>query len=569
MNSANLLEEIKSKIDIVEFISDYVPLKKSGQNYKGLCPFHAEKTPSFVVSPSKQIFHCFGCGTGGDAVSFLIKHENLSFSEAIRYLAQKAGIHISQKKSDHKTASKREMILGVNKEALNFFIKNLEKSKTASAYLKNRGINIDSTITFCLGYATNHRDALLKHMRSSGYSINLLTDAGLIVSSVNKYDPSVHEVRDWFRDRIIFPIYNFRGDVIAFGGRVLNNYTPKYINSRETEVFKKGETLFGISFSKDEIRKKGFAIIVEGYFDVILCHQNDFKTAVAPLGTALTSSHLKRLKPLTKKVILIFDGDEAGIAAAKRSLPIVFENDFQAKILLLPEGEDPDSFLGKYGAAEFQKILLKSMSAIEFFLHTSKKDQTETVREAVEMISGMHDPILADGILRELSDRSGTNESILRSVLNKMRKKSRSKDKISFSPVPIPPNKEEHLLLSALLAFPEKIPSVFTKIDIDSLQDNTIKSIFLTFQSLKETVTVDLLLENTDDTQRKLITRLLLNPGFDPECIDKIIQDCLQALEQKKFEKKKISADTKEPDDIFLHNTLLKEKRKLIKGISS
>ncbi len=569
MNSATLLEEIKSKIDIVEFISDYVPLKKSGQNYKGLCPFHAEKTPSFVVSPSKQIFHCFGCGTGGDAVSFLIKHENLSFAEAIRYLAKKAGIHITQKKYDHKTASTREKILTINKEAMRFFTKNLEKSKTASAYLKNRGISADSAKTFHLGYATNHRDALLKHMRSSGYSIPLLTDAGLIVSSVSKNDPSVHEERDWFRDRIIFPIYNLKGDIIAFGGRVLNNYTPKYINSRETEVFRKGETLFGINFSKDEIRKKGFAIIVEGYFDVILCHQNDFKTAVAPLGTALTSNHLQLLKPFSKKVILIFDGDEAGVVAAKRSLSIVFENDFQAKILLLPEGEDPDSFLGKYGASEFQKLLLKSMSAIEFFLHTSKTDPTETVREAVEMISSIHDPILADGILRELSDRSGSSESVLRSVLNKMRKKSRTKDQTSFIPAPIPPNTEEHLLLSALIAFPEKTQSVLSKIDIDALQDNTIKSIFLTFHSLEDSFTINSLLENTDDTQRKLITRLLLNPGFDTECVDKVIQDCLLALAQKNFAKRKISADTKEPDDVLLHNTLLKEKRKLIKGISS
>src|SRR4030042_2741031 len=494
MKSDRLLEEIKYKIDIVEFLPDYVQLKKSGQNYKGLCPFHSEKTPSFMVSQAKQIFHCFGCGVGGDVISFLMKHENLSFGEAIRYIAKKAGIKITDFKFDKDDFhEKRENIIQINNEAMKFFIKNLSSSEAAKVYLKNRDINEESIDKFCIGYATDERDALLKYMKKIGYADSLIKDAGLVVSAEKSY-------RDVFRGRIIFPIFNLQNDVIAFGGRVMDNSMPKYLNSPETEIFKKGDTLFAINLSKDGIRKKDYVIIVEGYLDAIVCHQYGFKNTAAPLGTALTFRHLQRLKLLTKKVVLVFDGDEAGISAARRSLSIVCESDFKARVLLLPEGEDPDSFLRKNSSQPFEKMLSDTMSMIEFLLNTSSAsgggDRIDNVRKALGMIAGVKDLIIADEMLGELADRSRINESVLRSELKKMKKKAGPHSLKGRGPVKAVRNEEEYLLLSAIIAFPEKADNILSRLNTEDLKDQTIRSIFKKIKTAADNLNISSLLDN-------------------------------------------------------------------------
>jgi DNA primase len=573
MKADRLLEEIKSKIDIVDFISDYVNLKKSGQNYKGLCPFHTEKTPSFMVSRPKQIFHCFGCGVGGDAVSFLMKHDNYSFGEAIRYMAKKAGVTITDFRFDKESSEKRETILRINEDAMKFFMKNMQDSKTAVAYLKNRGLNDDSISRFCIGYATGQRDDLLRHLIKMGHSEALLKEAGLLLAD-DRYGPSHKGYRDSFRGRIIFPIFNLRNDIIAFGGRVLDDALPKYINSPETEVFKKSETLFALNLAKDEIRKKGYAVIVEGYLDVIVCHQHDFRNAVAPLGTALTARQLQKLKSLTQKVVLVFDGDNAGLSAARRSLAILCENDFKAKVLLLPQGEDPDSFLRKNGSGPFKKMLADAVSLIYFILNTAKGDRTDAVKEALGMISAVKDLVIADELLRELADRSRVNESVLRNELERI--KRRPGTLAGGGPVPAMKtlNREECLLLSAVIAFPEKAVYVLSKLSVEDLKDKTIKSIFCKIRDLSNKFTAASLLDQAEDGDKTLITELSLNPGFDAEHVDRNIEDCLQVLIQKDFEERQREerqklADSNEPQDVALHNALLKEKRRLVKRISS
>lgn len=566
MKAETLLEEIKSKIDIVDFVSDYVQLKKSGQNYKGLCPFHSEKTPSFMVSQAKQIFHCFGCGIGGDVISFLMKHDNLSFNEATRYIAKKAGIEITESRFDKGTSERREKILHIQSEAMKFFIRNLKSSESAQTYLKNRGVNETSIDSFHIGYATNERDALFKYLKNRGYTDSLIKDAGLAVASASGGEKSY---RDVFRGRIIFPIFNLQNDVIAFGGRVMDNSMPKYLNSPETEIFKKGDTLFAINLSKDEIRKKDYVIIVEGYLDAIVCHQYGFKNTVAPLGTALTLRHLQRLKLLTKKVVLVFDGDEAGISAARRSLSIVCESDFKARVLLLPEGEDPDSFLRKNSSQPFEKMLSDTMSMIEFLLNTSSAsgggDRIDNVRKALGMIADVKDLIIADEMLGELADRSRINESVLRSELKKMKKKAGPHSLKGRGPVKAVRNEEEYLLLSAIIAFPEKADNILSRLNTEDLKDETIRSIFKKIKTAADNLNISSLLDNADEEERVLIRGFSLNPGFDLELVDKNIDDCLQTLVQKRFEERKRLADVKEPDDAALHNSLLKEKRKLIK----
>ena len=566
MKAETLLEEIKSKIDIVDFVSDYVQLKKSGQNYKGLCPFHSEKTPSFMVSQAKQIFHCFGCGIGGDVISFLMKHDNLSFNEATRYIAKKAGIEITEPRFDKGTSERREKILHIQSEAMKFFIRNLKSSESAQTYLKNRGVNETSIDSFHIGYATNEWDALFKYLKNRGYTDSLIKDAGLAVASDSGGEKSY---RDVFRGRIIFPIFNLQNDVIAFGGRVMDNSMPKYLNSPETEIFKKGDTLFAINLSKDEIRKKDYVIIVEGYLDAIVCHQYGFKNTVAPLGTALTLRHLQRLKLLTKKVVLVFDGDEAGISAARRSLSIVCESDFKARVLLLPEGEDPDSFLRKNSSQPFEKMLSDTMSMIEFLLNTSSAsgggDRIDNVRKALGMIADVKDLIIADEMLGELADRSRINESVLRSELKKMKKKAGPHSLKGRGPVKAVRNEEEYLLLSAIIAFPEKADNILSRLNTEDLKDQTIRSIFKKIKTAADNLNISSLLDNADEEERVLIRGFSLNPGFDLELVDKNIDDCLQTLVQKRFEERKRLADVKEPDDAALHNSLLKEKRKLIK----
>jgi DNA primase len=561
MKPDRLLEEIKSRIDIVEFISDYVTLKKSGQNFKGLCPFHSEKTPSFMVSPAKQIFHCFGCGAGGDAVSFLMKQENLSFGEAVRYMAKKANIRVADYGAGRDgLTEKREKILRINEEAMKFFERNLHDSAPAMSYLEKRGLDGESITRFCIGYASTERDMLFKHLKKKGFSDSFLSDTGLFVSDSRGR-------RDLFRGRIIFPILNLKNDVIAFGGRVMDNALPKYINSPETEIFKKSETLFAVNLAKEELRKKGYTIIVEGYLDAIVCHQYGFRNTVAPLGTALTPRQLQKLKLLCKRAVLVFDGDDAGISAARRSLAILCENDFKAKVLLLPEGEDPDSFLRKNGNRPFQKMLSAAMSMIEFLLHTSKGERTDSVREALSAISTVKDPIMADEMVRELADRSRINESVLRSELEKVKKRPGAQtSEVKRQPAGTL-NREEALLLSALISFPEKAEQVLPQLDIEEFRDERIKSIFHKMEMLSGRITVDSLLAQADDAERALITELSFKPGFDPEHIDRNIEDCLRKLRQRRFEEKRRLAE--ESGDIALLDSLLKEKRKLMKGIRS
>lgn len=557
MKFEKLLEEIKTRIDIVDFISEYVQLRKSGQNFKALCPFHSEKTPSFMVNPSKQIFHCFGCGVGGDVVSFLMKLENIPFNEALHNIAKKAGIDLREFKFDKEHTEKRDKILQINREAMNYFIKNLKGSEKAKTYLRKRGIEEDSLKGFSIGYATAERDGLIKHVKKMGYSDSVIKEAGLAVS----YEKGS---RDIFRERIIFPIFNNQGDTVAFGGRVLDDSLPKYLNSPETGVFKKGETLFGLNLAKEEIRRKGYSLIVEGYLDTIVCHQYGFKNTVAPLGTALTSKQLQRLKPLTGRIVLVFDNDNAGVAATKRSLTILFENNFRAKVLLLPEGEDPDSFLRKEGSQPFKKMLSNAMSVIEFLVVTSKSDKIDTVREALEMISNINDLIIADELLIELSDRTRINETALRGELKKIKKKTRTSISGIVKQDKKIENKEEYLLLSAMISFPEKADYVLSRLDVDELKVESVRSLFKKIKGLGDKLNTGSILDKADDEEKSMVTELSLKPGFDLEHVDRNIDDCLQTIAQKRFDEKRKQAE--ESGDITLLNVLLKEKRKLLKG---
>lgn len=527
-----ILEEIKSRLDIVDFISDYVDLKKAGQNYKGLCPFHSEKTPSFIVSPDKQIYHCFGCGEGGNIFSFIMRHDNITFPEAIKILARRAGVNIREKKGKTSEEGLTYKLIELNRESLRVFQENLRKSREALAYLEKRGIDIEAIKNFSIGYSMKSWSHLYNYLKDKGFSDSLMLQAGLVA----KGEKGLHDI---FRGRIMFPIKNIQGEVIAFGGRVMDDSMPKYLNSPDTIIFKKGENLYGLDVAKDEIRKKGFVIITEGYLDVIASHQKGFPNTVAPLGTALTEAHLLRLKRFAKKAIVVFDGDEAGKAAARRSIPIFFGHGFQVKVLLLPEGEDPDSFLRNNDPDAFKNALSMARTPLSFLFDSSILDRTETTREAIGMIARVKDLLLREELLRELSELSGFREMSLRAELKRIsaeKSNLKAKNIKGNEPNRTISNKgydEELLLLSSVIAFPERVNEILEKLPLNNFRNNLVRGIF---ERLKEGESLERAMMTMKDDEKTLISRLTLEPGFDINNIDKNIEDCIKTIKGRIIE---------------------------------
>jgi DNA primase len=371
------LDRVRSATDIVELVSQHVTLKHTGANYLGLCPFHQEKTPSFTVSPSKQIFHCFGCGAGGDAVGFMMRQGNYSFPEAVRFLADRAGIELPER-AEHTSHEDWEKLFAANEEAAKFYQDRLWNSpdgKKALGYLKDRGMPDEPARAFEIGYSPASWDGLTGHLKGLGLDFKILEKAGL---AIKKADGAGYY--DRFRGRLMFPIRDIKDRVIGFGGRaMIKDEMPKYLNSPETPLFKKGETLYGIAIAKEAIRKRDFAIVVEGYMDAIACHRAGVANAVATLGTALTPGHLRLLSRFSKNVLLVFDADEAGLKAAQRSLDVFLSSTpkMAAKVALLPEGDDPDSLLNREGPEALKESLKGREKLLEFVIKREAVDVSD------------------------------------------------------------------------------------------------------------------------------------------------------------------------------------------------
>ncbi len=558
MKADRVLEEIKDRIDIVDFVSDYVQLRKAGQNWKGLCPFHSEKTPSFMVSPSKQRFHCFGCGIGGDVISFLEQYEHLPFPEALQVLAQKAGVQLKTVRQDRKVQEKDELIRGALREATTFFIHKLQEAKPASDYIRKRGITPETAELFRLGYAPAGWHNLLQNLRSRGYLDAIIRDAGLAVAGEKG-------MYDMFRDRIIFPIMGIQGSVIAFGGRARDDSLPKYINSPETAVFKKSETLYGLSTAKEAIRRQERVFIVEGYMDVIICHQFGIKNVVAPLGTSLTSGHLQKLRRLVREAVMVFDGDNAGMAAARRALPLFLQSDLHVRILLLPGGEDPDSYLRKYGGEAFTILAEKAQSMAEFLVPPSKGASKNALQDALLVISEAPDALVADELLLELARITGYQESVLREKFRDVRRRKRERGEgRALNRTHAIRDATERLLLSAVIAFPEKTDDVIHAVAPTDLRDDIVAALFRRIAVASDRNNTASILEGAGEEERRLYSHLSVDPGFDMAHVDRIIADCVAKIERKKLEDRLHQA--REAGDIHLINAILIEKKHAIKG---
>ncbi len=559
-------EEIKSKIDIVDLISQYVELKRGGQNLRGLCPFHSEKTPSFMVSPSKQIFHCFGCNKGGDIFTFLMNYENIPFSDAVSHLAERAGIENKMmfKGSEFKK-SQKDKLFSVNREAMNLFKNNLKKSQTALSYLRQRGIKDEFIEKFSLGYIENERDSLFNYLKEQGFAEQDIKAAGLSVF----YDGKPH---DFFRLRIMFPIFDIRGQCIAFGGRTLSSSkeVPKYINSSDSAVFKKGESCYGLNFAKTSIARKGYSVIVEGYFDAIVCHQYGFDNAVAPLGTALTNGQLKKIKRLSDKVLLLFDGDSAGIAAAKRSVELIFAEAMIAKILTLPAGEDPDTFLKKYGGDYFKNFMVNAKKPVEFILGMYGKNRLDGVKHMLSVLSLCPDTLLCEETIRELSEASKVGELTIRQELKNIIKKTSKQKYNKTQQKDKPPlmditNKDEKILLKIALSSPEHCCLIIQNIDPAKIENTFVKGLFEKIALLQQDaqeVSFERLFSVCTSDEQELITGLSIDSEIGSEFINEVIEGCIKALEIRDIEKKILQA-AEEKDVTFLR-ILLAQKNRLL-----
>ena len=436
------LDELSARNDIVDIVSQYVHLKKSGANYFGLCPFHNEKTGSFSVSPDKQIFHCFGCGAGGGVITFVMKAEGLSFPDAVRYLADRAGMQIpEQGEAERKAARHRERLYALCRDAGRFYYDTLwrPENRVPQQYFINRGLSRRTMNRFGLGYAPDSFHALIDAMTAKGYTRDELMDAGLVSRSEKGH------VYDRFRNRLMFPIIDIRGNVIGFGGRVMDNSTPKYLNSPETSIFNKRKNLFALNLAKKT--KMGFLILVEGYMDAIALHQYGFDCAVASLGTSLTEEHAALLSRYTEQVVLIYDGDEAGQNATKRAIPMLEKAGLQVKVLQMRDAKDPDEYLKKFGAARFKILLEESSNRVEYQLRAIQKkydlreddQKIQFITEAAELISTLGNAVSREIYGTRVAEAAGITPESMKIEVDKafrrrIAREKKKQEKIDLSP---------------------------------------------------------------------------------------------------------------------------------------
>jgi DNA primase len=369
------LDDLKRQADIVRVVQDYVPLKKKGANWMACCPFHKEKTPSFSVSPAKEIFYCFGCHKGGSVFNFVMEMERVSFPEAIKLVAEKSGVPLPKLIDDSRFEARRneaEAVIELNKWALEWWEQQLESSseaRIARDYLTRREITDETRKTFRMGYAPDSWDALSIHLRQKGATQDQIERSGLVVK---KEEGGSY---DRFRGRLIFPVMDIQGKPIAFGGRTLRDEDAKYINSPETAAYVKGRNLFGLNLTRDEIRRAGFVILVEGFLDLIVPYQFGVRNVVASLGTALTPDQARLVSRFARKVVVNYDGDNAGVQAAKKAIAILLAEDLEVKILVLPDGSDPDEFIRKSGVSEYQQQRGLAQPHIQFVIDQAVRDR--------------------------------------------------------------------------------------------------------------------------------------------------------------------------------------------------
>jgi DNA primase len=564
-----VLEELKERADIVEVISEHLPLKKAGRNYKGLCPFHQEKTPSFMVSPDKQLFHCFGCGVGGNIFTFLMKYEQISFSEAAKALAQKYGVRIPEVRASAGD-ERRERLLKINDVALAFYVhylKDDKEGKNARDYLKRRGIDGAVWEEYRIGYAPPRWDALVSYFKEKGVNLKEAESLGLVI-------PKQEGWYDRFRGRIIFPIFNLRDRVIGFGGRVLGDgEEPKYLNSPDSLLYKKGSAFYGLNVARPSIRREeGKVFLVEGYFDLLSMTQKGVKNVVATLGTALTTEQVRLAQRFGKVFFLLFDPDEAGKRATLRGLEIFIQEEAFPAVIPLPNGLDPDGYFQKGGT--LQALRERAVPGVEYAMEMLTEgynlDVAEGKVKAVEAILPfllqIKDGVRVDFYLKRLAEMTGVGEGEVRDAaltMSKGRKKGVQQEPLTAMHV-----SAEKKLVQMIIQYPELIPLVVDEGVVGGLEEQNLRSIselaIHDFQ-LHGDLSLDRLSPHLEE---KGIKEMAFALAFQEEEVEegiaeRFMVDCLRKIKMKALKKqreklnKRIKEAEAQRDEALLNSLLL------------
>ena len=547
------IDEIKQAADIVEVVSQYVQIKLRGRNYVGLCPFHNEKTPSFTVSPDKQIFYCFGCGVGGDSIAFIKNYEKLNYPEAIRFLAERYNIELPRfaSEEDEQNKSEIETLFYIHKAAARFFYDQLQGSPgtIAREYLNQRGFNESVLKSFGVGYAPDTWDSLYAFAKSQSLDLPALEKAGLIMK---KSDGSYY---DRFRHRIMFPIFNATGRVMAFGGRIMRQEpnSPKYVNSPEHPIYQKGKVLYGLFQAKETVRKEDEIVIVEGYADCMSLHQFGITNAAASSGTAFTMDQANLIKRYTQNVTLIYDGDDAGVHAAERGGAIMLQAGLNVRIVVLSKEHDPDSYVRAHGADAFRDLIKQGLQYIDFRVgQWTKEKKLDTVngrtfaaRELINITAHIRDPIKVSLFASEIAEKLRVNEVLIHQELKKLSKSNESLRTAVTAAHTKPSETEvipEHVLraergiLRLLLEDPSEAEKVFAYVRPEDFQNPAIQKVvqFIHTQwNLKQPYDEAEINNSFPDDIQKAILRLRMD-----ELLEFDMLDCISTIQYAQLEKK-------------------------------
>ncbi len=569
--SDEIIDEVRQTNDIVDIISQYVHLKRSGRNFFGLCPFHNEKSPSFSVSPDKQIFHCFGCGVGGNVFTFLTKIEGINFIEAVQTLAERSNIQLPTLESNGDSAKEllKSKVYKVNEFTANYYHQNLYKpeSKIAQEYIKKRKLTNETLQSFQIGFSGKF-DELYQELKKQGFEEPEILESGL----VNKNDRG--QYIDRYRNRLMFPICDARGRVIAFGGRVLDDSKPKYINSPENVVYSKGRNLFGLNVAKKGNIKQ--LLIVEGYMDVISLHQRGITNVVAPLGTALTQQQGWLLRKNSEKIILSFDSDEAGMMAKMRALDILQDMGCDIRILQMEGAKDPDEYIVKYGNARFQNLVEKALSVIEFKVKVLKQnlnleavnDKIKFLKEIAKLIAKVDNTIEREVYLEKIAKEYGISKEAIYAEVNKLMYTGNKSEKILEKVKPVIQHKKveekeipqaikkrENTVISILLAgdinvFPIIKQNIQREDFKDKINQEIVKKLYEEFE--KGNSNINSIIDMLGEEEQSHITEIMAD-DYEISDIEKAIDDIMQSYEKdrlnnRKFEILELLESNLEPD---------------------
>ncbi len=577
------VSEIRDRASILEVVSDYINLKKAGKHYKGLCPFHSEKTPSFMVNEEKQIFHCFGCGAGGDVFTFLMKVGNFSFPQAVEELAKRYGVRLPSRElspAKKKEMAKREILFQINQMASEYFHDLLYRQREGDEgrrYLSQRGLSEKIIKEHRLGYSLERWDGLVQHLQEKKVSLELAWELGLIF-------PKKREGwYDGFRGRILFPIFDLHQRVVGFGGRLIREGEPKYLNSPESSIYHKGEILYGLQVAKGYIPEKDCVIIAEGYFDLLTLHQFGLKHNVATLGTALTAQHVRILKRYTKNLITVFDADEAGIKASLRALPLFLEEEVAGKTVLLPEGEDPDEFLRKGNLEDFEERVIHAVPLIDFFFEWLMKThdiksidgKVKVAEEGMALIDKIPNKIRKNFYTKTLAEKLDLPESLLMERLRSSPKdRIKAEEDLKKRSVERSFPKSEEMVVRLMIHHPEMIPAITKEGILREFESPVLQKMAEGLEGLyQKRGRLDLteaLGCFEEDLKERLSEFAFQESDLKAGDREKILKDCIQKIRKKKLKKdegeilKRIKEAEKQKGEKGLDD-LLMERQELTK----